>query len=658
MSPQQVEMKDQTLELKANAIGRLRWLIASRIISKAKEGGKLASPINPAINYQEVARPSKERGINAIAEDIGNVVAQAVSGEAVNENGKDGAMMAEHLAAIAASFLALAPKAVAQSNNFVTVQNNAQIKASNSTNELGVNLKGVEASLNDKNVHSEEKIQAVYQILILFDDRPSLFKVSRREYLERLLTNSDKAVAELAGDNLVDEYAKSFEKGQLPLKTIERMLSQDWLHQRIAALVLSEKIYPQLIKTNQMKLMDLKAMIKRGGVSSAIAARTFANSLNGNQDKEAFNRNEVSAVVESLISVLKAPVVAEHPPAVQVAPSTSFRAAPKGVPSSPTQEALKALLMLSQTFNGTLTYGVLNGNMSEWSNMGDVFNWLDQNGFFEMKVDKQFIGEAHPKEIIDEDGLKIKLAQKFPDMLKNPENFKKLIHLLKQSYDPWGRSVLGAMRQFIDKNGYNANAYSVLSQIAHNHPSYFQPNLISYFEQMAQDQRFQGKELVDILEGLYRDNLYLVYGSELQAHINQLRQKNVNNNIIIARAIANVIVDNNESGLDNNQYALSVPGLESDDTYANAVKNIMKLGGMHGLVSSLDIKGLSEKAYETTIFRILYEITEYKRKINPDTPSALNSAVQKEGMEPQVYAALAEVIKKTPDSLTQDYSRL
>ena len=54
--------------------------------------------------------------------------------------------------------------------------------------------------------------------------------------------NSDKAVGELAGDHLVDEYAKLFEKGQLPVKTIEGMLGQDWLHQRIAAMVCRKDI--------------------------------------------------------------------------------------------------------------------------------------------------------------------------------------------------------------------------------------------------------------------------------------------------------------------------------------------------------------------------------------------------------------------------------
>ena len=69
--------------------------------------------------------------------------------------------------------------------------------------------------------------------------------------------------------------------------------------------------------------------------------------------------------------------------------------------------------------------------------MGDVFNWLGQKGYFEADVGEKFSAEAHPKEIVDEEGLKIKLAEKFPDMLKKPDNFKKLIHLLRQTYDPW-----------------------------------------------------------------------------------------------------------------------------------------------------------------------------------------------------------------------------
>ena len=71
------------------------------------------------------------------------------------------------LAVIAASVLSLAPKAVAQQHNLKTTENNVEIAASNLTNEFGVKkLKELEASLNDKTVHSEEKIRSVYQISI------------------------------------------------------------------------------------------------------------------------------------------------------------------------------------------------------------------------------------------------------------------------------------------------------------------------------------------------------------------------------------------------------------------------------------------------------------------------------------------------------------
>jgi len=550
---------------------------------------------------------------------------------------------------IGASLLSLVPKAVAQQNRLMTTQNNVEITASNSTNGSEAKLRELEGSLNDKTVLSEEKLNIVRQILMLIEDQPGLLKVSRQGYLESLLKSSSKAVDELAGDYLVDEYVKLFEKGQLPLRTIEGMLDQDWLHQRIAAMVLSEKIYPQMIKTNQMKLLDLKPMIKRGGIFSAVAARAFANSLDGNQDNEAFNRREVSAVVESLVSVLKTRYVAEHSPIVQAEGEPLFGATPKAtVPSSPTQEALKALLKLSQIFNGTLTFGVMTENTSEWSNMGEVFKWLDQNGYFESNLDGQFNALAHPVAIVDEEGLKIKLAEKFPDILKKPDYFKNLLHLLKQTYEPWGRSVLPAVRRFIDKNGYNADAYSVLFQIAHNHPAFFQPSRISYFEQMSQDLKLQGDQLVDILGALYEDNEYLVYGSELRAQMDQLRQKSLGSNIVIQRAVAKVIVDSSESGLQNNRYALEVPGLNGD-TYAQAVKNIFRLDGMNGLVGSLDIKDLTDYAYETLIFRIIYEVLENKRPINPTIASALSRAVQKEGMKPEVYAKLAEVIKKRPD---------
>ena len=197
-----------------------------------------------------------------------------------------------------------------------------------------------------------------------------------------------------------------------------------------------------------------------------------------------------------------------------------------------------------------------------------------------------------------------------------------------------GQLSLSAVRQFIDKNGYNADAYSVLSQIAHNHPSYFQPNRISYFEHMAQDQKLQGEELVSTLEGLYGDNFYLLDDNKAQVYVDQLRQKNAGTNMVMQRAIAEMIVGYGGSGLVNNQYALSVPGLDGD-TYAGAVRNIIRWHGLDDLVGSLDMKDLSDFAYETAIFGILDKVSEDQKKINPGIVSALSRAVQKEGMKPR-----------------------